>query len=99
MSRRRSHLALAALGWLGFNVVTLWAVAFLAGVVVPRTVDGPHRHRHRAWPWLVDLALLLLFAVQHSVMARRRSRLAAAADPRAARAHVRTSWRRWCAWP
>lgn len=70
MSRRRSHLAIAALAWVGFNVVTLWAVAFLAGVVVPRTVDGPHR-ASTVDAVLVDLALLLLFALQHSVMARR----------------------------
>ena len=41
MSARRSHLVVSALGWLGFNAVMLWAVAFLAGVLVPRTVDGP----------------------------------------------------------
>ena len=70
MSVRRTHLVVSALGWAGFNAVTLWAVAFLAGVALPRTVDGPHRVG--AAPALaVDLALLLLFAAQHSVMARR----------------------------
>ena len=70
MSRRRSHLVMSALGWAGFNAVTLWAVVFLAGVAVPRTVDGPHRVGP-ALAVTVDLALLLLFAAQHSVMARR----------------------------
>jgi protein-S-isoprenylcysteine O-methyltransferase Ste14 len=70
VSPRRSHLAISALAWVGFNVVTLWAVVFLADVVVPRTVDGPDR-ASTAVALLVDLALLLLFALQHSVMARR----------------------------
>ena len=48
----------------------MWTVAFLADVVVPRTVDGPARTT-TAVAVAVDLALLLLFAVQHSVMARR----------------------------
>ena len=70
MPVRRTHLALSALGWLGFGAVTFWAMAFLAGVLLPRTVDGPHRV---AAPLAVavDLTLLLLFAAQHSVMARR----------------------------
>jgi methanethiol S-methyltransferase len=69
VSRHPLHLLLSALGWAGFNGVMLWTVAFLADVVVPRTVDGQHRV---GWPAAVavDLALLLLFAVQHSVMAR-----------------------------
>ena len=69
MSGRRSHLLLSALGWVGFNAVTLWAVAFLAGVALPRTVDGPHRVATSV-AVATDLALLLLFALQHSVMAR-----------------------------
>jgi protein-S-isoprenylcysteine O-methyltransferase Ste14 len=61
----------SAAGWLGFLAVTGWTMAFLAGAVVPRTVDGPARIPTGP-AVLVDLALLLLFAVQHSVMARRR---------------------------
>ena len=70
MPVRRSHLVVSALGWLGFNAVMVWAVAFLAGGLVPRTVDGPHR-LGAVGAVAVDLTLLLLFAVQHSVMARR----------------------------
>jgi protein-S-isoprenylcysteine O-methyltransferase Ste14 len=70
MSRRPAHLVLSAAGWLGFNAVTVWTMAFLAGVVVPRTVDGPIR-TNTISAVAIDLALLLLFAVQHSVMARR----------------------------
>jgi methanethiol S-methyltransferase len=52
-------------------LVMLWTPAFLAGVVVPRQVDGPVRTT-TGHAIAVDVALLLLFAVQHSVMARRR---------------------------
>jgi protein-S-isoprenylcysteine O-methyltransferase Ste14 len=62
-------LLLSAVAYVGFVVVTLWTVLFLAGVVVPRGVDGPV-HINAAVAVVVDLALLLLFAVQHSVMAR-----------------------------
>ena len=69
MSRRPAHLALSVAGWFGFVAVMVWTMAFLADVVVPRTVDGPARTT-TARAVAVDLALLLLFAVQHSVMAR-----------------------------
>jgi protein-S-isoprenylcysteine O-methyltransferase Ste14 len=70
VSTRPAHLFCSALGWLGFVAVTCWAVAFLADVVLPRTVDAPHRVP-APQALVVDLTLLLLFAVQHSVMARR----------------------------
>ena len=70
MSRRIAFLAVSAAGWCGFVAVTVWTMAFLAGVWLPRTVDGPARIP-TGWAVAVDLALLLLFAVQHSVMARR----------------------------
>ena len=63
-------LLLSAVGYVGFVVVTVWTMLFLADVVVPRTVDGPARTSTPV-AVAVDLALLLLFAVQHSVMARR----------------------------
>jgi protein-S-isoprenylcysteine O-methyltransferase Ste14 len=69
MTRRPLHLVLSAVGWFGFLAVTVWTMAFLAGVVVPRTVDDPVR-TSTGRAIAVDLALLLLFAVQHSVMAR-----------------------------
>jgi protein-S-isoprenylcysteine O-methyltransferase Ste14 len=70
MSRRPVQLLLSAAAWLGFAVVTVWTMAFLADVAVPRTVDGPDRTT-TARAVSIDLALLLFFAVQHSVMARR----------------------------
>ena len=70
MPRRPTHLLLSALAWAGFGVVTVWTTAFLADVVLPRTVDSPAR-TSTGWAITTDLALLLFFAVQHSVMARR----------------------------
>lgn len=71
MRRRPDYLVLSAAGWLAFLAVVGWTMAFLSGEVIPRTVDGPALSpTGRAV--LVDLVLLLLFAVQHSVMARQR---------------------------
>ncbi|MBA2952920.1 isoprenylcysteine carboxylmethyltransferase family protein [Nocardioides sp. MAH-18] len=69
MSRQPWYLVLSALAWVGFVAVTLWTMAFLADGVISSTVDGPAR-TNAAVAVAVDLALLLLFAVQHSVMAR-----------------------------
>ena len=70
MSRRPVSLFLSAIAWMGFVAITLWTIGFLAGVAVPRVVDGPARTT-TTMALATDLALLLLFAVQHSVMARR----------------------------
>jgi protein-S-isoprenylcysteine O-methyltransferase Ste14 len=70
MPRRYLYLSISAAAWLGFNAITVWTIAFLADVVIPRTVDGPARTT-TGWAITIDLALLGLFAVQHSVMARR----------------------------
>jgi len=52
-----------------FFLTYLYAVGFIGGFLVPTTLDGP-----RTGPlWLaivINLGVLLLFAVQHSVMAR-----------------------------
>ena len=54
----------------GFTLVFLYGVAFLADVLVPRTVDhgGPSASTLPALG--IDTLLLGVFAVQHSVMAR-----------------------------
>lgn len=56
--------------YLVFLGVFLYAVGFVGGFLVPRTVDsGPSAALGTAL--LIDVGLLLLFALQHSVMARR----------------------------
>jgi protein-S-isoprenylcysteine O-methyltransferase Ste14 len=52
-----------------FLLTFLYAVGFVGNFYVPRTIDGQPTG-DLATSLLVDLAVLLLFAVQHSVMAR-----------------------------
>ncbi|WP_046300165.1 methanethiol S-methyltransferase [Mycobacterium sp. UM_Kg27] len=62
-------LAYGALNYLGFIAVFLYLVGFLGNFVVPRSVDhGPPAPL--GWAVVIDVALVALFAVQHSVMAR-----------------------------
>jgi methanethiol S-methyltransferase len=69
MVRRVLALTYGAVAYLAFLAVFAYTIGFLAGVAVPKGVDdgtdGP-----AGVAVLVDGALLGLFAVQHSVMAR-----------------------------
>lgn len=69
-TRRRTTIsvAYAAVAYAAFVITTLWAIAFLAD----RPSLGIDRGAHPAALGAVglDLALLLVFAVQHTVMAR-----------------------------
>ena len=56
--------------YLAFVAAFLYAVAFLANVVVPVTVDRGGPQSGIAAAVTIDAALLMVFAVQHSVMAR-----------------------------
>jgi len=62
-------LAYGALSYVIFLLTFLYAIGFIGNIVVPKALDSPATD-----PWLtaliVDLGLLSLFAVQHSVMAR-----------------------------
>ena len=60
----------ALIGYLAFLAVFGYAVAFLADVAVPRTVDHGGPAPGAVVAAVVDVALVALFAVQHSVMAR-----------------------------
>jgi protein-S-isoprenylcysteine O-methyltransferase Ste14 len=75
MIRRTLVLAYGAVAYALFVVAFLYTIGFLAGAGVPKGVDdgatGTTGTAGPAWrAVLVDLALLTLFAVQHSVMAR-----------------------------
>jgi methanethiol S-methyltransferase len=62
-------IAFAGIAYAAFAVAALWSIGFLADAGTPTVVDGPVRQP--AWSaLLVDAGLLLIFAVQHSVMAR-----------------------------
>ena len=52
-----------------FLAVFLYAIGFIGGFGVPITLDSPGTSS-RGWALVVDTALLTLFALQHSIMAR-----------------------------
>lgn len=52
-----------------FFLTFLYAMAFVGNVLVPASIDSPPRGDFAAG-LVIDLGLLLLFALQHSVMAR-----------------------------
>jgi protein-S-isoprenylcysteine O-methyltransferase Ste14 len=56
--------------YLVFFVAFLYAVGFVSGLVVPKTIDSG-RVSSVAEALIVNLLLMTLFAVQHSVMARK----------------------------
>jgi protein-S-isoprenylcysteine O-methyltransferase Ste14 len=62
-------VAYATVAYLWFLADVLWAIAFLADVPVPTAIDHGHRGS-TATAVVVDLALLGVFAIHHSVMAR-----------------------------
>jgi len=57
-------------GYFTFFATILYAIGFVSGLVVPKTIDtGPDSSATEAL--VVNLLLMSLFAVQHSVMARK----------------------------
>jgi protein-S-isoprenylcysteine O-methyltransferase Ste14 len=60
-----------AVAYLTFFVTILYAIGFVSGLVVPKAIDtGATSPAGTAF--IINLALMSLFAVQHSVMARKR---------------------------
>ena len=70
MIRRLSIFAYGVVSYVIFFATFLYAVGWVGGFGVPRTIDGP-LEGSLAGAIAVNVALLGLFAVQHSVMARR----------------------------
>lgn len=69
MSTRLFTLAYAGFAYLCFLATLIYTAGFIVGIGVPKNLgNGPHS----PWPLAVaiDLGLLGLFAVQHTVMAR-----------------------------
>jgi methanethiol S-methyltransferase len=92
-TRRRSSAVLvlgyAAAAYLIFVAVLVYSAGFFIGAVVPKGIDSGGPPARLAWPLaaVIDLLLLSLFAVQHTVMARPwfKRRLAALLPPAAER--------------
>ena len=70
MLKRLLFFAYGATSYLIFLLTFLYAIAFVGGFAVPSRLDGPATTSLPA-ALAVDCGLLTLFAVQHSVMARR----------------------------
>ena len=69
MIRRIAIFAFGSVSYLIFLATFLYALGFVGGFLVPTTLDGAARMPFG--PALaIDLGLLMLFAVQHSAMAR-----------------------------
>ncbi len=62
-------LAYGAVSYVSFLLAFLYAIGFVGNVVVPKSLDSPATD---PWPTAlaINLGLLSLFALQHSVMAR-----------------------------
>jgi protein-S-isoprenylcysteine O-methyltransferase Ste14 len=66
---RKTIFLYGTLSYVAFLATFLYAVGFIGNLVVPKSMDSP-----ADGPWqtalLIDLTLLSLFALQHSIMAR-----------------------------
>jgi protein-S-isoprenylcysteine O-methyltransferase Ste14 len=69
MVRRLFLLTYGVLGYVLFVATSLYAIGFVGGFLTPTQLDGP-RQGSLAAALAIDAGLLLLFAVQHSGMAR-----------------------------
>ena len=70
MLKRTLFFAYGSISYLIFVATFLYAICFIGNFGVPRTLDGPPRGSLGV-SFAIDVGLLALFAVQHSVMARK----------------------------
>ncbi|AIG00790.1 Putative protein-S-isoprenylcysteine methyltransferase [Pseudomonas fluorescens] len=70
LALRLAGLVYSTLCYLVFLITLLYLIGFLGRVVVPKNIDDGIVI-NSGWAALINLSLLLLFAVQHSVMARK----------------------------
>lgn len=70
MTKRTAFFLYGLICYAIFLATFLYAVGFIGGFLVPTTLDGP-AHGSLWQGILVNASLLGLFAVQHSIMARR----------------------------
>ena len=70
MFKRITFFAYGTLSYLVFFATFLYAIGFIGNFGVPRTLDGTP-NGPLAVAFAIDVALLTLFAVQHSMMARK----------------------------
>jgi protein-S-isoprenylcysteine O-methyltransferase Ste14 len=70
MSKRIAFFAYGCFAYLIFLGTFLYAIAFVGGLGAPTSLDGEPRGS-LALSLAIDAGLLAIFAVQHSVMARR----------------------------
>jgi protein-S-isoprenylcysteine O-methyltransferase Ste14 len=69
MAKRLAVFVYGLVGYIAFFLTFVYAVGFIGNLYVAKSMDAPVRMSF--WPALaVDALLLLIFAVQHSVMAR-----------------------------
>lgn len=70
MPKRIFLFTYGVFSYLTFFGTFLFAVGFIGNFGVPRTLDGP-AGGPLAWGLAIDVGLLMLFAIQHSIMARK----------------------------